>query len=135
MDVLCSNTVYRHLLLMSVPCCTYRILLTPLFLFSWPTVHTCTYSVLTIPTYFPTLPCAGVHSAHQADCWSEEGRCGQLQCAVLLADPVLHVLFLHTRESHQEIPHHAHQKVKGVGDSSREGHQGRSKIGGGACRR
>ena len=58
-----------------------------------------------------SLPPSGVLPADQANGRCGEGGGGLTRCAVHLADPQLHGVHLHTRESHQEIPHHAHQEV------------------------
>ena len=71
--------------------------------------HVCMYVRMYVCVYVCMY--VGVHPADQADSWAEEGGCGQLQCPHLLADTLLHVLHLHSRESHQALPHHAHQEV------------------------
>ena len=58
-----------------------------------------------------SVPPSGVLPADQADGRCGEGGGGLTRCTVHLADPQLHGVHLHTRESHQEIPHHAHQEV------------------------
>ena len=75
------------------------------------------FKSLPLPPSFPFPPFSpslsllrhlGVHPVDQADsrpCW--RGNWFPWS-SLLLADPGLHVLHLPTRESHQEIPHHAH---------------------------